>query len=236
MKVSRCRVFSGIGLTVALVLGGVSDTSATPGSSWPRAPTIDRVPVGVWTAEWWNWVAFFPASETPLLGEGAVDCSLGQNPGRVWFLAGTPGGEVVRECTIPEDTYLFFPLINAAFTPPDCETIAECRETAAGVIDGISDVFCTVNGVPCTVSGSEERVQSPPFHLEIPEGSVFTEPEFGGNAPGDYFPAISDGIWVLLPPLDAGEHVIHFGGVVVVGDPPSEVEVDVDVTYSIVVQ
>jgi hypothetical protein len=40
---------------------------------------------------------------------------MGQD-GPVWFLAGTPGGPVTRDCTIPEGKQLYFPLVNTWVT------------------------------------------------------------------------------------------------------------------------
>lgn len=227
MKFFRCLILQVVGLTMVFTLGVVSAAASPPEPSGWTVPKIVRGLVGVLSVKWWNWVSVYPLSETPLNQDGDVDCSFGQKPGPIWFLAGTLSGETVRNCAIPDDKALFFPLLNVLVWPPDCVTIAECRELAATFMEPISDLFCTVDGAPCTLHGLQVQAQSPPYILWIPEGSLFTE--FGSD-PGAYFPAISDGVWALLPPLSAGDHVIHFGGAV--GDPPFEV----DVTYNISVE
>src|SRR4029434_10819843 len=78
---------------------------------------------------WWQWVFSLPVqdghgNEThPLLTSGTVDCSIGQS-GQLRFLAGNLfGGSTFRSCTVPRNTALFFPILNAwadntGFTEP----------------------------------------------------------------------------------------------------------------------
>lgn len=48
----------------------------------------------------------------------------------MWFLAGNYGGESERECTIPANEALFFPLING-WVIPSPETVDEPNELAS---------------------------------------------------------------------------------------------------------
>ena len=66
---------------------------------------------GAWAAAWWRWAIAIEAPRNPIADETGEFCALGQK-GKVWFLAGTWGNEVHRECTIPKGTALFFPLAN----------------------------------------------------------------------------------------------------------------------------
>ena len=66
---------------------------------------------GEWAAKWWQWVYSIPRDENPLYDETRAKCAVKQI-GSVWFVVGTFGGSLTRECAIPSNTSLFFPLIN----------------------------------------------------------------------------------------------------------------------------
>src|SRR5947209_4560004 len=67
---------------------------------------------GQWSAAWWQWAAPMPAQASPVSDTTGVHCGVKQD-GPVWFLAGTSGGTVTRQCTIPNNLGIFFPIINA---------------------------------------------------------------------------------------------------------------------------
>ena len=62
---------------------------------------------------------------------------------------------------------------------------------------------CTLDGEPCTYTQLLVRTQSPAFAVEVLEGSLLTD---FGLEPGDYFPSVSGGWWMLLPPPSPGGH------------------------------
>lgn len=187
--------------------------------------------VGQWSALWWNWATAFSLAETPPAQEGKVDCSLGQPPGKVWFLAGSFEGTVERFCRVPANKALFFPIVNSVYwAPEDCSTVQECREFA--LIRPVVELVCEVDGKPCVYRNLILREQSPPFKLAIPDGSFLTE---FGYAPGDRFPSITDGYYVILPPLSKGKHQIHFKGST--GDSfQGEPSFTTEVTYHLIVK
>jgi hypothetical protein len=53
----------------------------------------------------------------------------------------------------------------------------------------------------------QQRVQSPVLTITLPTDNV------AGVLAGTYAPNVSDGYWLLLPPLPAGKHTIYFKGV-----------------------
>jgi hypothetical protein len=63
---------------------------------------------------------------------------------------------------------------------------------------------------------------SPTFSLTLPHDNIFGAPA------GTYSPAAAGGIYLLLAPLSAGEHLIHFEGFLDDGT-------TINVTYHIVV-
>jgi hypothetical protein len=199
---------------------------------------------GEWSARWWQWAYDngFPTG-TEAFGSGPVDCSAGQS-GAVWFLGGSTGGAVSRQCQIKSGKYLFFPLVNIALFNPDpicgpdntCD-VTEKRSITSGILDGAQPgadlnndgmpdptyacrLRADVDGIQAIfVDYPTVRTQSPPFALQ-------GDPE-----------TVSDGYWVMLPPLSRGEHEIHFTGALcnLSAPPTANPFFAVDVTYSVTV-
>ncbi len=159
---------------------------------------------GEWAAEWWKWITAIPFDENPMFDETGEFCDIGQS-GKVFFLASTFGfGEWVRECEVPANKVLFFPIVPAVFwAPEDGETEEEVRAGANEAMDGVNLLKCTVDGVRLE-DLFDQRAESPAFTL--PDTLLI---DFGFD-PGDRFPAVADGYWIMLAPLSRGEHVIHF--------------------------
>ncbi len=182
-----------------------------------------------WGDEWWNWAVKAPAHVNPLLDTTGQFGHGGQG-GPVWFLAGTSSGSVERSLTVPPQKAFFFPLINSAWwTPEDGQTEADVRAIANYVADEVDDLFCELDGMPCTPNDLfTYRAESEPggFTLRILPNSLLAG--FGYD-PGDRAPAVSDGYWVMLAPLSPGEHELHFGG------EASSLDFAVEATYHLAV-
>jgi hypothetical protein len=167
-------------------------------------------------AAWWQWALSKPTADSPLIGsyEGGAQCDgtpVTPTQGKQWFLAGTFGGgsAVERTCTMPVGTHLFFPVVNVvAFPFAPGETEENQRQI---VIDYMNNVLSDPEfSMLVTVDGKEVksnrlvRALSPVFTVTLPDGNVFGIPK------GDYESASANGLWVALPPLPPGEHIIHF--------------------------
>ncbi|MDL1980171.1 MAG: hypothetical protein LWX02_01590 [Deltaproteobacteria bacterium] len=172
---------------------------------------------GDWSAAWWQYILSIPDSDNPLYDDGSDTnvCSVGQSSGPVFFLAGSWVGKVTRRCTV-SSVPLFFPIINAECSdiedPPFHGSNAhERRICAAELMDGVD-----VGSLEVTVDGRKVhdleyvRVQSPDFQLTLPKDNILGLKVTSGNA-------VSDGYYVMLRPLTAGDHVIHFKGACVSG-------------------
>ena len=190
-----------------LILAGAAPALAVS----PELDSFSGRSYGELTAAWWQWVYSFPAAQSPQIQQGAVDCGVSQS-GPIWFLAGSPTGTdtYVRSCAIPHQKALFFPVLNSSWVnePGETVTVAEKRDILDGVLSDVRPgvlnsracrLEVTVDGAISTFSVPTVRVQSPPFAASKVPGHV--DPE-----------SISDGFWVLLPPLSQGQHVIHIGG------------------------
>ena len=80
-----------------------------------------------WTARWWQWVLSLPVENNPANDTTGKNCAINQN-GPVWFLAGTVGGVVERNCTIPAEKAILFPILNHGGTLADSPTIKSEEE------------------------------------------------------------------------------------------------------------
>jgi hypothetical protein len=186
------------------------------------------------SAEWWQWALSIPTSENPLLDTNGGKGVVGQR-GSVWFLAGVfNGGTVTRLCSVPEGKALFFPVINSVQinTPNVCGqnsalSVRELRVAAASLIDGAVNLSVTVDDIPIK---NLRRVKSEVFEVALPADNVFVAPCAPLPVPtGIYSPAVDDGIYVRLDPLDIGSHALHFHA-----ESPKGV-VQSDVTYNLTV-
>jgi hypothetical protein len=205
-------VVVGLGLVMA---GPRSVAQADDDARWkviPRDANTYGNSSGEWSARWWQWALSIPAATNPVLDETGAHCAEGQS-GPVWFLAGSFfGGTFERACTVPPGTALFWPIVNAAFGAAvfDCEptqpgvpcNITVLRAAAAASMDPVT-LDASIDGVPVR-HVRDYRVQSPVFSVTLPEGNVVDVPS------GTYAPLVSDGYWLMLAPLAAGAHTIHF--------------------------
>jgi hypothetical protein len=198
--------------SLCLAHGANGNPGVLPVNSKPYGKTY-----GEWSAEHWKWLLSMPYEGHPLNDDGDVDLSKGQS-GHVWFLGGTftstelPGGIVVGEATrngtVPVGKALFFPIIDteASTLEGNGTTYEELLAVAAFFTDAATNLSCEVDGV--AVQNLEAyRVQSPLDTFgPLPDGNLLGAPE------GATSPFASDGYFLMLAPLSAGQHTIHFTG------------------------
>jgi hypothetical protein len=192
-----------------------------PGVLSPDSPHYGAT-YGEWSARWWQWALAQPIEVNPLLDSTGEHCQEGQF-GSVWFLAGTFTGSATRSCTIPADTALFFPVGNqlclATKVNETADKMQECaRRGMRHLLNKYKVLTAEIDGVPIEQL-EQYRVASPIFEVTLPESNVT------GLPAGTYGPAAADGIYLLISPLSAGEHVIHFS-----------VNGFLDVTYNLTVE
>jgi hypothetical protein len=171
------------------------------------------------SAEWWQWALSIPTSVNPQLDTTAEKTFVVGQHGSVWFLAGVFGGgqPTIRECSVPEGTALYFPVINSInFNTPnvcgqgsDNLSVNELRGFSADFVDGATELSVEVDGVAIK---NLRRVKSKVFAVALPEDNVFDSlcVNHGGVPAGIYSPAVDDGFYVLLDRLPAGPHTLHF--------------------------
>lgn len=169
---------------------------------------------------WLRWALAQPYHEGSIADTTGEKCALGQQ-GPVWYLAGTFGGPVVRECDVPAGKKLFFPLVNRwCVFPPE---FYESDEQIADVLPDFEEWYDYQHGNTCSLTLRIDGVDVRPDFESLDEDTyieviepfdVDLNPEHW--AP-DYFdggiiPTIGDGQYALIKPLPPGDHVIEFGG------------------------
>ncbi len=245
-----------IGTVFALAFGPMPHASAhdgnpNPGVLPPNANAFGKS-YAQWSAAWWRWHLRLPATDHPAFDITGENCGDGQS-GKVWFLTGAFTSEfpinefntIIREdCRVPSGKAIFFPIINV-----ECSTIeadpymlVPGKNGNAGIcakkfFDGraavVKDLSAKIDGTSLT-NLEAYRFQSPVFRFEFddPEDNILgvdchlvdcIEPK-----------SVSDGYWILLPPLSRGSHTIQFTGSF--RDPASdELFFGLDVKYELTV-
>jgi hypothetical protein len=183
-----------------------ANIGSTSSSVYPPGSMPYNLTFGEWSAKWWQWVISLPEGINPLTDMIGEDCAQAQNQsGPVWFLTGTTGGSVERTCTIPEGKAILFPVLNFGnFRSAPTETEEDLRTTTKVQADKAAVLEASIDGVPLQ-DLQNYRAESPLFNVTFPEGNILGVP--AGSTEG-----VSDGYWVMLQPLPAGEHTIHFRG------------------------
>jgi hypothetical protein len=221
MKSTISKISKALG-ALALVLT-ITTNLGLAGSAYPPASLL--------AAQWWQWALAEPTSDNPLLDSTGQFAAVNQR-GRVWFLAGNEGGTTIRTITVPAGKALFFPIVNTFDVedgiglPGDIQFMVHkplqvAQALVSSIIATATGLSCQVDGIPLQITAANLE-QSTPFSLFLPANNILGVPA------GVYFPSIDSGYYVLLNPLSAGSHTIHFAG--------SITNFSLDVTYNITVQ
>jgi len=221
-------VFLGLALGVLSIPSVLAHDGDRDG---PKVFPLDTAEYGrtysEWSAAWWQWAFSIPVASHPLFDNG--DCSVGQS-GPVWFLggrfciAGAPNcnSTATRSCTVPVGKALYFPLGNVEDSAPEepnwgCGnslppliggTIAEMRQCVASFVNP-TNLAADVDGHQIH-NLPKFRVQSVEFDVTWPDDNVLTAIGEGPFPAGTYSPVVDEGFYLLLAPLPAGNHTLHF--------------------------
>jgi hypothetical protein len=203
MVSSRVSIF-GVGILAAALTACGASGAWAQGNPNPGVAPPHSTPHGMSypqrAEKWWQWGLSIPADENPFLDPDGRFCNVDQS-GSVFFLAGNFGGSVVSTCSVPAGKALFMTdgtvLGVLGF---DAATEADLRAVVEQIFADETNAHADIDGVPLQDLESYV-VESPLFSFTIPENGV-------GLPPGEY-QGILKGIFFMLEPLPAGEHVIH---------------------------
>jgi len=231
-------------LAVTLAISAVAATmpyadakNSNPTVLPPTSKQYDK-----YTDKWWQWAYSIPNSISPVSDTTGEFCDVGQS-GNVWFLAGTTGGTVERECNIPTGKTIVFPIINAAGTWPTVLPEGECvadntgdvadwgsecyNPGLEGLMDFVEDsatLEVIVDGVPLQDLEKYRFAERDAFSIEpsSPELNAF------GTPPEDIF-SVHEGFFIALTPLTPGEHTIEFSAAI------SQIGFETGASYTVIV-
>ena len=159
-----------------------------------------------WTAKWWQWAYSIPKDIHPAYDDTGKYCTVNQK-GSVWFFPGSYGKDVIRQCNVPYDKSILFPILNSecSFAEfPSLKNEGQLEQCAKEIQDSVMNTKASVDGKNITNLG-DYRVQSPLFGITLPENNIL-------NLPPQNTQAVSDGNWIFLKPLSEGYHTISFDG------------------------
>jgi len=233
-------VIAVVSIVLGLMASSVSPVWADPAIIPPQAKghcMTYGMTYGEWSAKWWQWALSLPVAQNPFFDVDG-SCANGANGqlGPVWFLTGVinTSGTAVRDCTVPAEKTLFFPIINTECSTLEVGTEWECDGTeedctACAASKNIGNVFATIDGVPVR-NLKRYLVESPLF--------TFTVPSYPDNVLGVVTPpatgqSVSNGYYLMLAPLSVGKHTIHFGAAYLADD--GTVSFALDITYYLTV-
>jgi hypothetical protein len=195
-----------------------------------------------WTGRLWEYVFSIPSGDNPFIDAGSNKCSVGQN-GPVFFLLGNFGGKSTRNCDIPSEKAILFPVFNyfGIDTPHTCgqkKPIAEkvYRDAATKAVDQVTMLKVEIDGV-VVPDLFGRRYISELFGINAPADNILN-PLCGpdGLKRGVYTRAVDEGYYVMLKPLKPGAHVLRIQSFAP-APPPEDPKADpapdfsLDVTY-----
>ncbi|MFN8473235.1 MAG: hypothetical protein U0822_13690 [Anaerolineae bacterium] len=220
----------------------------------PPDQSVWGMTYGQWSALWYQWMFRIPVHNPPvstgklyhpLYVDKRVNCGIGQS-GNVWFLGGTfttvdtGGGNALgtadRTCTIPADTWLFFPIMNA-----ECSSVEGNGTTQEALTQCAADLrnAITKQTLSLEIDGTSVpnlyryQVASPMFSIgPLPQDNVLAA------ATGATGNAVSDGYYVMVKPLSLGAHQIHFAATAAgttTDNPPKPWSFTLNIRYRLVV-
>jgi hypothetical protein len=199
-----------------------SDDNPNP-NVYPLTEKVGEKTYAEWAAAWWQWGLGIKKDKNPITDQTGKFAGEGQS-GPVWFLAGNFGGETKRTCSIPAGKALFFPVVNQGpGTSAERADEKVLSATAKELMDTAEDLQVIVDEKPLK-DVVKYRVATPLFTLNGPDKADAVVDNASGACK-----MVSDGYWIMLKPLDKGDHTLRIKGTV------KKARFSLDVTYKLTV-
>ncbi len=248
----------------AVGTGCVTATPCDKDAAAPILPAPVLDPTGTyggktyaeWGAAWTKWLLELPGPDFPVIDSTGALCAMGQSSGDdggagandIFFLANAlGGGNVTRSCTIPAGQMIFFPIIWIWADNGDVP--AGSQETDQQLQGAISAYLTAVNAIDFEIDGKSYGSTVCDFASYLTVWTQFSYtvpdtptnicntlpvgcPNWSGSVPKSFV----GGYYIMLAPLSAGSHTLHFtanrNAVPSLGMPSSAE----DVTYNLTVE
>lgn len=228
-----------LSIVSALALSFGPAASASTHTQDPHSVAFARdarpygLPMSTWGQLINQWIYAQPFSVNPAYDQTGADCAVDQQ-GPAWFIPpifAPPGTHhpiiqnASRTCTVPAHHALLldigsivddYPCPDPAFTPPPGESLYDFLiADAKPVMNTVNELDVSVDGVavPDVLS---YRYQS--AHLFDIKGDLSLQAVLDGCITGAFQPAIVDGFFMMVKPLQPGTHTIVVHGTNTIGD------------------
>jgi hypothetical protein len=213
-------ILSALLTLILAVPAEMAQAAATPAVFQPTARPYGKTH-GDWAALWAQWFFRVPLHKDandhskgilhPNFETTGATCAAGQ-AGAVFFLANLhpDTANAVRRCTVPAGKALLLPVASGICSnlPGERKSVADLQDECRRSLDVVTEASVEIDGVavPNVLS---YRAQSRPFSYRIPKDDCCFLGELGAK-PGTYWPAISEGYFVMIQPLPKGQHTIRY--------------------------
>ena len=200
---------------------------------------------GQWGDAYFKWLFELPGPDFPFADSTGALCATGQSGAEdggaaandPFFLACTDAGRVTRTCTIPAGRMIFLPLAdwygdNGGIAVGGQLTDQQWEDELSAAAASVTAVALEIDGKCYGSTKSDFAPYLTPwsqYSYTVPNTAsnfytTFNSSTFTGPVPS----AFAGGYWILLAPLSAGSHTIHFTSL--------RPAISEDVTYNLTVQ
>jgi len=173
----------------------------------PGLYSPDSSPFGTkfsdWTAKWWQWYIGIPNANQPFPDTTGARCSVNQL-GPVWNLIGA-AGKVERNCTIPSDKAIMFPILTTECSYSESPTLKNEEELRRCAVEDNQNahLMASIDNREVKSIDTYRITSAQPFNVTYSDDPVFpTNSKFSQS--------IADGWYLLIEPLKPGMHEIKF--------------------------
>lgn len=192
---TRCGLRCAATLALLQLLPACAAGFVEAASDFPKATTKQVI-------AWWRWALSNREGVRPYQDPTGALCGLNQS-GQFWYLAGTDGTfSAKRYCTMPADKPVLLPVIQMFVhaepgKPIPCD---EAKRLAAINNAGAVTYRVWLDDRELAHSAVHRVTMTDCFDA-FQQALYVTNPEW-------YYPAISDGYWLILPPFAPGPHAL----------------------------
>jgi hypothetical protein len=184
-------------LSSQLVLADELNPGLYSPNSSPYGTSFDK-----WTTKWWQWFIGIPNSQQPFPDTTGEKCGVTQ-AGPVWYLVGA-AGKAERNCTIPSDKAILFPILNTECSYSETPTLKTEQDLRKCAVESNKDAVLKASLDNIEIKNLDKyRVTSNVFNVTYPN-----DPVFPTNS--NFSQAVSDGWFIMLEPLKPGKHELKF--------------------------
>ncbi len=202
------RIILVVVLVMSFILLSVAPAAARPNPViLPPNARIQGRTYGEWSAILWSSMFAIPASENPGLGAPWTDCFVqrSENVG-LGFFTFYPIGPIT--CEMPPGMILFLPVATVECSnlePPPFYGGTEEELRACALSYAYINLQVSIDGV-AVQNLSDYTVLSPMYQFTLPDDNVLGIP---GGGVGE---SVAYGTYLMLAPLDLGQHTILMHG------------------------